>query len=129
MRISIPLFIALIFCSFSLANTHLMNGANLPVLMFFHGGLYKSGSGDDGLFGPDFIIDKQTILVTINYRLSALGFLSLNSTDMSGNMGLKDQLLALQWIHSNIASFGGDSHRITVIGQSVGKLHPNFSLE
>lgn len=66
-------------------------------------------------------MEKQTILVTINYRLGALGFMSLNSSDFSGNMGLKDQQLALKWIHSNIEHFGGDNQRITVFGQSAGK--------
>lgn len=86
-----------------------------------HGGSYRAGSSDSYFFGPDFIVEKQTILVTINYRLGMLGFLSLNSTEYSGNMGLKDQQLAMKWIHSNIDRFGGDSKRITIIGQSAGK--------
>lgn len=90
-----------------------------------HGGSYRAGSSDDFFFGPDFLVEKQTILVTMNYRLGILGFLSLNSTEYSGNMGLKDQQLALKWIHSNIRHFGGDNKRITIIGQSAGKCRTN----
>lgn len=72
------------------------------------------------LYGPDFLIEKHTILVTLNYRLGIFGFLSLNATDYAGNMGLKDQQLALKWIHANIDRFGGDNKRITIFGQSAG---------
>lgn len=98
--------------------------------MFIHGGLFQKDSGNDYYYGPDFIMEKQTILVTINYRLGALGFLSLKSVEYPGNMGLKDQLLALKWIYANIGGFGGDNKRITMIGQSVGKYtihHRNFA--
>lgn len=93
----------------------------LAVLFFIHGGGFAEGSGNDHILGPDFIIEKQTILVTVNYRLGLLGFLSLDSKEYSGNMGLKDQQLALKWVHSNIGRFGGDNKRITIFGQSAGK--------
>ena len=93
----------------------------LAVLFFIHGGGYYSGYGNDAIYGPDFIIEKQTILVTINYRLGVLGFLSLGTPEYSGNMGLKDQQLALKWTHDNIESFGGDKNRITIFGQSAGE--------
>lgn len=83
------------------------------------------GAGDDYFFGPDFIIEKGTILVTVNYRLGIFGFLSLNSTEHSGNMGLKDQQMALKWIHSNIHNFGGDNKRITIFGESAGNVREN----
>lgn len=60
------------------------------------------------------------ILVTINYRLGFLGFASLGTPEYSGNMGLKDQQMALKWVHSNIESFSGDKQRITLFGESVG---------
>lgn len=59
--------------------------------------------------------------VTFNYRLGPFGFLTLNTPDYSGNMGLKDQLLALKWVNKNIERFGGDKTKITIFGQSAGK--------
>lgn len=100
----------------------------LAVLFFMHGGGFTDGAGDDTFFGPDFIVEKQTILVTINYRLGMFGFLSLNLTEYSGNMGLKDQQLALKWVSSNIEHFGGDNKRITIFGQSAGNRNPSQNL-
>lgn len=56
----------------------------------------------------------------MNYRLGPMGFLSLNTSEYSGNMGLKDQLLAIKWVNDNIEYFGGDTERITVYGISAG---------
>ncbi|CAH0586799.1 unnamed protein product [Chrysodeixis includens] len=92
----------------------------LPVMFYIHGGLFKSNSGDDTFFGPDFLISKNVIVVTINYRLDAIGFLSLETKEVPGNAGLKDQVLALQWVNRNIKQFGGDLNRITMFGQSAG---------
>nr|NP_001165390.1 carboxyl/cholinesterase 2 precursor [Bombyx mori]BAI66478.1 carboxyl/cholinesterase 2 [Bombyx mori] len=92
----------------------------LPVMFFIHGGGYVSGSGNDDFFGPDFIVRKNVILVTINYRLGDLGFLTLDTEEVPGNAGLKDQVLALKWVNENIAHFGGDPKLITIIGQSAG---------
>lgn len=90
-------------------------------MFFIHGGGFAEGSGIDYYFGPDFLIEKDVIVVTINYRLGAFGFLALGTSDFSGNMGLKDQQMALQWVNDNIPSFGGDCDRITVFGQSAGE--------
>lgn len=62
------------------------------------------------------------IQVTFNYRLGALGFMSLGTAEYPGNMGLKDQRLALEWVERNIASFGGDAEQVTVFGHSAGKI-------
>lgn len=77
------------------------------------------GAGEN--FGPDFLLNEANIVfVTFNYRLGPLGFLSLRTAEYSGNMGLKDQLLALKWVNENIHNFGGDRHRITIHGVSAG---------
>lgn len=90
-------------------------------MFFIHGGGFAEGSGMDYYFGPDFLIEKDVIVVTINYRLGAFGFLALGTSDFSGNMGLKDQHMALQWVNDNIQRFGGDCDRITVFGHSAGE--------
>lgn len=77
-------------------------------------------------YGPDFIIEKNTVLVTINYRTGAFGFISFNTTEYSGNVGLKDQQLALKWIHKNIGYFNGDNRKITIFGLDEGMPHQAF---
>lgn len=80
----------------------------LPVIVFIHGGLFHYGSGD--VFKGKYFADHSVILVTIQYRLGALGFLSTGADGtVRGNMGLKDQVQALKWIKENIKYFGGDS--------------------
>lgn len=86
------------------------------------------GSGDDGLYGPDFIIEKHVILVTLNYRLGIFGFMTFNTSEYSGNMALKDQQLALKWTHENIARFSGDPKRVTVFGESAGGVLANLQV-
>lgn len=94
----------------------------MPILFVIHGGFYVGVSGNDDIFGPDYLIEHDIIIVTINYRLGIFGFLSLNTPEFSGNMGLKDQQLALKWIYENIEQFYGDPKRITVIGHSAGRI-------
>lgn len=89
-------------------------------MFFIHGGGFAEGSGNDNVYGPDFLVEKDVVLVTINYRIGILGFLSLDQPEYSGNMGLKDQQLALKWVYENVEHFGGDKTRITVFGQSAG---------
>ncbi|XP_049778175.1 cholinesterase-like [Schistocerca cancellata] len=95
-------------------------GSGLPVLFYVHGGGFVRGSGSDQKFGPDFLVSYGVILVTINYRLGPLGFLSTRDVVIPGNAGLKDQLLGLSWVQSNIARFGGDPQRVTLDGRSAG---------
>lgn len=92
----------------------------LPVMVFLHGGGFVFGDADSSKLSPDFLLEQGVILVTLNYRLGILGFLSLGTPEYSGNMALKDQQLALKWIHSNIERFSGDNQRITVFGESAG---------
>ena len=90
----------------------------LPVIVYLHNaGDYKMGSGN-GV--PAGLVEKDVIVVTLNYRLGALGFLNLGNSLVSGNMGLKDQLEALKWVQNNIAYFGGDASKVTLAGHSDG---------
>ncbi|XP_075972500.1 esterase B1-like [Anticarsia gemmatalis] len=100
----------------------------LSVIFYIHGGGFKSGSGDVDRFGPDFFMTKHGILVTFNYRLDVLGFLSLDTEEVPGNAGLKDQVLALKWVKSNIKHFGGDPEKITIMGQSAGGASVGFHM-
>lgn len=94
----------------------------------FHmfGGIFRKGSGDDYLCGPDFMIERDVIVVTHNHRVGIFGFLSMNTPEISGNMGMKDQQMALKWIHANIERFGGDPNRITVTGHSSGAMQADL---
>lgn len=95
----------------------------MPVLVWIHGGGWNAGSGQTDLFGPDYFMQKDVILVTMNYRLGPVGFLSLDDPELNipGNAGLKDQTFALKWVQRNIANFGGDPNNVTVFGESVIK--------
>lgn len=94
--------------------------ARFPVMVFIHGGAFVCGSGNDDVYGPEFLVRNGVVLVTINYRLEALGFLSLDTEDIPGNAGMKDQVAALRWIKKNISNFGGDPENITIFGESAG---------
>ncbi|XP_070066566.1 juvenile hormone esterase [Drosophila virilis] len=97
------------------------SGQPLPVLVYIHGGGFFSGSAGPLLTGPEYFMDTgEVLLVTMAYRLGALGFLSTQDAAMPGNFGLKDQQLALRWVQRNIKSFGGDPRRVTLFGQSAG---------
>jgi para-nitrobenzyl esterase len=100
--------------------------APLPVMVWIHGGAFVGGAGTDPMFAGDELVKKDVVLVTLNYRLGVFGFyahaeLTRDSAHhSSGNFGLEDQMAALQWVHDNIAAFGGDVNNITVFGQSAG---------
>lgn len=100
--------------------------APLPVMVYIYGGAFYRGSANSALFGPDFLIDQNIVLVTLNHRIGVFGFLAVDddpvSSDTSGNWGLKDQQLALHWVQQNIVAFGGDAGRVTLAGQSSGAL-------
>ncbi|XP_015597183.1 esterase E4 [Cephus cinctus] len=91
-----------------------------PVVVFFHPGGFYGGSGQGYIFGPQYWLDQDIVLVTTNYRLASLGFLSTGDSLAPGNLGLKDQVEALRWIKKNIASFGGDPDSVTITGYSAG---------
>ncbi|XP_071524052.1 esterase E4-like [Panulirus ornatus] len=90
----------------------------LPVLFFLHGGGYLRGSATS--LGPQKLMKEDIVLVTANYRLGALGFLSTRDTSLPGNYGALDQIAALRWVSTNIAQFGGDPVRVTLGGFSAG---------
>ncbi|KAJ9587060.1 hypothetical protein L9F63_019348, partial [Diploptera punctata] len=92
----------------------------LDVMFWIHGGGWISGSGGSLMYGPQFLLDKDIVLVTINYRLGALGFLSTGDSVCPGNNGLKDQVAALRWVRNNIAAFGGNPNSVTIFGESAG---------
>lgn len=87
-----------------------------------------AGSGSADLYAPDYLLDHDVILVAGNYRLGALGFMSIGTSEMPGNYGLKDQLLLLQWLQDNIASFNGDPRQVTIFGESAGAASVGFHL-
>ena len=89
------------------------------VMVFIHGGAYIFGSSTEYQVGS-FVTSEDVIIVTINYRLGVLGFLSTGDDSCPGNFGLWDMTLALQWVRDNIASFGGDPTDVTISGESAG---------
>src|ERR1700722_19570037 len=94
--------------------------AGLPGLVWIHGGSFMNGSGSVGAYNGAAFARDGVVCVTINYRLSAEGFLFLD--DGQANLGLLDQLAALRWVQQNIAAFGGDPARVTVAGESAGAM-------
>jgi para-nitrobenzyl esterase len=98
-------------------------GDRKAVLVWVHGGAYVLGSAAQPLYhGRALATGGDAIVVTLNYRLGALGFLDLSSfgAEFDTNLGLRDVLFALQWIRDNIAGFGGDPKRVTLFGESAG---------
>ncbi|CRL03514.1 CLUMA_CG016384, isoform A [Clunio marinus] len=93
-----------------------------PVMVWIHGGGWQSGSGGTQFYGPDYLVEQNVTIVTMNYRLLAFGFLSLDDPDLyvPGNQAFKDQRMALRWVQRNIAYFGGDPNQVTLFGQSSG---------
>lgn len=101
-------------------------GDDKPVMVWVHGGAYVLGAASQPLYhGRRLAVDGDVVVVTINYRLGALGFLELptvgaDTERFSTNIGVRDVLAALQWVQDNIAAFGGDRRRVTVFGESAG---------
>ncbi len=109
--------------------TPVENGVQgLPVLLYFYGGGFIAGASDEPRYDGASLAQKGIVVVTANYRLNIFGFfadpeLSAESPyKASGNYGLLDQNAALQWVHQNIAVFGGDPHKITIGGESAGSI-------
>jgi carboxylesterase type B len=98
---------------------------NLPVMVFIHGGAFVSGAGSLPVYdGTRLAVRGGVVVVTLNYRLGALGFLAggKGANELPGNYGFADQQLALRWVRRNIGSFGGDPANITIFGESAGAM-------
>ena len=99
-----------------------------PVMVWIHGGAFETGSGHTPWYNGTGFAKRGVVVVTINYRLGALGFLDLGSIGMtdafpdSGNLGILDQVEALRWVQRHIASFGGDPSNVTIFGESAGAM-------
>nr|AMB19664.1 antennal esterase CXE7 [Cydia pomonella] len=92
----------------------------LPVLVYVHGGGFGFGSGDPDAHGPQYLVRENVVVITFNYRIGAFGFLSLNSSSVPGNAGLRDIVTLLRWVQRNAVAFGGNPHDVTLAGQSAG---------
>ena len=93
-------------------------------MFWIHGGAFQFGSGSS--FGPEYFMDEDVVIVTINYRLGITGFFNLDVDGAPGNQGLKDMILALKWTKENIEAFNGDKGRVTIFGESAGGAAVSF---
>uniref|UniRef100_A0A3B1JTH7 Carboxylic ester hydrolase n=1 Tax=Astyanax mexicanus TaxID=7994 RepID=A0A3B1JTH7_ASTMX len=107
----------------------------LPVMLFFYGGAFLMGGSqganflDNYLYSGEEIADRgNVIVVTVNYRLGTLGFLSSGDSELPGNYGLWDQHAAIGWVFRNIKAFGGDPSNITIFGESAGGASVSFQM-
>lgn len=102
-----------------------LGGRNLqPVMVWIHGGAHQFGAGSQDFYQANGLVEKGVVLVTLNYRLGAFGYLAhpalTEEAGTSGNYGLMDQVSALNWVRENIAVFGGDPNNVTIFGESAG---------
>lgn len=105
-----------------------LKAEKLPVLVWFHGGGWFFGQGGVSEYGPEHFLDHDVVLVTGNYRLGPLGFLSTEDQNASGNFGLKDQMVILEWVQQNIQKFGGNPRSVTIFGESAGGASVNYHM-
>jgi para-nitrobenzyl esterase len=114
-------------CLFLNVQTPALDDGRRPVMVWIHGGGFTSGAGSIPWYnGARFVTNGDVVVVTINYRLGAFGWLYLGHRDQtliaSGNAGLSDQIAALRWVRDNIAAFGGDPGNVTIFGESAGAM-------
>jgi para-nitrobenzyl esterase len=114
-------------CLYLNVRTGNLNGATKqPVMVWIHGGGHQFGSGDFSYYQSNGLVEKDVVLVTINYRLGVFGYMAhpaLSEADpngVSGNYGSLDQIAALDWVQENIAAYGGDPDNVTIFGESAG---------
>lgn len=102
----------------------------MPVLVFIHGGAFAGGAGHVPAYDGANLARRGLVVVTINYRVGALGFMAHPALTAegqgAGNYGLLDQVAALRWVQANAARFGGDAERVTIAGESAGAASVNY---
>lgn len=107
---------------------------NLPVLVYFYGGGFVAGDASEFRYDGESMAKKGIVAITVNYRLNVFGFLAHPDLSAespykgSGNYGLLDQAMALQWVKDNIAAFGGDPNKITIAGESAGSISVSYQM-
>lgn len=100
-----------------------------PVLVWIYGGGFTMGTSSLDIYDGRFLSKSENVVVvSMNYRLGAFGFLSFPNNNIQGNAGLLDQQLALRWVADNIAKFGGDPSKVTIFGESAGSASVGFHL-
>ncbi|MFD2201741.1 carboxylesterase/lipase family protein [Shivajiella indica] len=110
------------------------NTKGLPVLVYFFGGGFVAGDGSEPRYDGENMAKEGIVVVTINYRLGVFGFLAHPELSAeapykaSGNYGLLDQALGLQWVQDNIAAFGGDPKKVTIAGESAGSISVSYQM-
>ncbi|XP_076286592.1 esterase FE4-like [Lasioglossum baleicum] len=106
-------------CLYLNVYTNSLSGCK-PVMFWIHGGSLLIGTGSFVDKRPDYLLAKDVVVVSANYRLGAFGFLNLGHKSAPGNQGLKDLIAALEWVKENIVNFGGDPNNVTIFGASAG---------
>ncbi|GLG99963.1 Acetylcholinesterase, partial [Gryllus bimaculatus] len=102
---------------------------NAAVMVWIFGGGFYSGSATLDVYDHRMLVSEENVLlVSMQYRVASLGFLFMDTEDVPGNAGLYDQLMALQWVHDNIAAFGGNPHNVTLFGESAGAVSVSIHL-
>ncbi|XP_076003646.1 bile salt-activated lipase-like [Genypterus blacodes] len=109
--------------------------SNLPVMIYLFGGAFLLGASNDVAYLGDSLYDGkemadrgEVIVITVNYRVGTLGFLSTGDARLPGNYGLWDQHAAISWVHRNIKAFGGNPDNITIFGQSAGAASVSYQM-
>ena len=98
-------------------------------MVFIHGGAFLFGAGSLPIYDGSYLAASgDVVVVTLNYRLGALGFLAVPELGLTGNYGILDQRLALRWVAENIAAFGGDPRKVTIFGESAGAMSVGLHL-
>ena len=110
------------------------NSKDLPVLVYFYGGGFVAGDASEPRYHGESMAKEGVVVVSVNYRLGIFGFLAHPELSAeapyqaSGNYGLLDQALALQWVKDNIAAFGGNPNQVTIAGESAGSISVSYQM-